>query len=89
MSALFAYLQKGSSDENKEIFIVFMCRNQLARSKEMIELEKQYRLEMGEAAQKFAATLTQISTDAREKILTLYIEKKNYILIYRIEKKRL
>lgn len=54
--------------------------NQLARSKEMIDLEKQYRLEMVEAAQKLAATLTNISTDAREKILSLYNEKKKEYL---------
>ena len=54
--------------------------NELARNKEMIELEKQYRLEMVEAAQKLARVLANINIEVRERILTLYTEKKKEYL---------
>lgn len=50
--------------------------DELARSKEMIELEKQYRLEMAEAAERLSSIMASISVEAREKVLTLYTEKK-------------
>ena len=54
--------------------------NELARRKEMIELEKQYRLEMAEAAERLTSVLASISVEAREKVLTLYTEKKKEYL---------
>ena len=51
--------------------------NDLARRKEMIELEAQYRKDMANAAAELAQIISNIAVDTRSKILALYTEKEN------------
>lgn len=72
---------------NEEINEMILDK-QMERNKEMIELEKQYRLEMAEAAGKMANILANVEVEARASILTLYNEqRKKYLEQQEAEKK--